>query len=753
MKWYKNNKLYSLGTNYLITSEPGAYNAEISQGSCVVRSNTIVVKEGTIVPPVITHRYGINPSCLGQTAWLQVIYNYFGSYNSFQWQRNGIDIPGATSDEYHAAANGEYTVRVTKGSCSAVSAPKSLTFSDVITPEFIYPLYNQTKLNGVACSEYRMSSSISFSNATYQWYRDGQPIEGATNWGYTARQSGVYSFSIAGTIYGAGCGGKSRELAVQIGRADKPIITFEQVAGGICQNNIYRLAAQYDQGTLQWKRNGIVIPTGTPDYYDADNYYAYQSGIYTVVLNDGDCSTESDPVEIKIGEPTAATLTGNALVTSGQSAQLPVAFTGPAPWSFTLSNGQSVQNTYLNPYPLTVTPSVTTTYSIAAVDNACGTGMSVGQAVVTVGTGQADLSVMAQVSSRAPKVDDVVSYSLLVTNAGPQEAGNVQITNQLPAGIYFVEAVSPGISFANGIVSSNISSIGVGYTSTLVYRLRVTQPGTYFTAAQVATTNIPDPDSQPNSGTGDGQDDAVTVDLRTVDTAGTLVTSPNPNQVILPKVLGNQPAVLQGSVELGLGISSNSLSPQAGDTVSLSLIVTNRGGATANNIVVQTLLPSGWQLTNSTGFVVNGQTVKGYINQLVANGRAVLILPVQVRGGNGQIQAQILSVTEPVSNAIPGNGYQNGERDEASLMMLRMQESVIKPHPYQSTWTDWIIDRRAIWYLYEPADGAQRGVLLIGNPLTMLLGLPAMLWCAWAAWAHKRVDALAVALIYAASLG
>jgi dolichyl-phosphate-mannose-protein mannosyltransferase len=86
-------------------------------------------------------------------------------------------------------------------------------------------------------------------------------------------------------------------------------------------------------------------------------------------------------------------------------------------------------------------------------------------------------------------------------------------------------------------------------------------------------------------------------------------------------------------------------------------------------------------------------------------------------------------------------------------MMLRMQESVTKPHPYQSQWTDWIIDRRAIWYLYEPVDGAQRGILLIGNPLTMLLGLPAMLWCAWAAIARRRMDALAVSLVYAASLG
>jgi dolichyl-phosphate-mannose-protein mannosyltransferase len=86
-------------------------------------------------------------------------------------------------------------------------------------------------------------------------------------------------------------------------------------------------------------------------------------------------------------------------------------------------------------------------------------------------------------------------------------------------------------------------------------------------------------------------------------------------------------------------------------------------------------------------------------------------------------------------------------------MMLDMQQSVTKPHPYQSTWTDWIVDRRPIWYLYEPIDGAQRGVLLIGNPLTMLIGLPAVAWCAWAGIRHRRIDALAVALLYAGSLG
>ena len=85
--------------------------------------------------------------------------------------------------------------------------------------------------------------------------------------------------------------------------------------------------------------------------------------------------------------------------------------------------------------------------------------------------------------------------------------------------------------------------------------------------------------------------------------------------------------------------------------------------------------------------------------------------------------------------------------------MLALQTQVLKPHPYQSTWPQWVINWRAIWYLYEPVDGAQRGVLMVGNPLTMLAGLPALGWCVWAGVKRGRTDAGAVALLYAVSLG
>ena len=63
--------------------------------------------------------------------------------------------------------------------------------------------------------------------------------------------------------------------------------------------------------------------------------------------------------------------------------------------------------------------------------------------------------------------------------------------------------------------------------------------------------------------------------------------------------------------------------------------------------------------------------------------------------------------------------------------MLGLQSSVVQHHPYQSVWWQWVLDLRAIWYLYENVDGAQRGVLLIGNPATMVFGLAALLWSAW----------------------
>ena len=85
--------------------------------------------------------------------------------------------------------------------------------------------------------------------------------------------------------------------------------------------------------------------------------------------------------------------------------------------------------------------------------------------------------------------------------------------------------------------------------------------------------------------------------------------------------------------------------------------------------------------------------------------------------------------------------------------IFKLQSQLMTPHRYMSHWEQWVLNLRGIWYLYEPVDGAQRGVLLIGNPLTMLIGLPALAWCL-AAGAWRRDWARLGAVIgYGVSLG
>ena len=73
--------------------------------------------------------------------------------------------------------------------------------------------------------------------------------------------------------------------------------------------------------------------------------------------------------------------------------------------------------------------------------------------------------------------------------------------------------------------------------------------------------------------------------------------------------------------------------------------------------------------------------------------------------------------------------------------MYTQQVQVLPPHTYQSRWWTWPFDIRPIWYLYEPADGAQRGILMIGNPAVIWGGLMAVVGCL-IGWVGSRRTAL-----------
>lgn len=82
--------------------------------------------------------------------------------------------------------------------------------------------------------------------------------------------------------------------------------------------------------------------------------------------------------------PANATITGTQTISQSQPANLTLSFTGTSPWNYTLSNGIS-GTTSISPLNIVVSPSQTTTYTIASLSNSCGTGTASGSAIVTVG--------------------------------------------------------------------------------------------------------------------------------------------------------------------------------------------------------------------------------------------------------------------------------------------------------------------------------------------------------------------------------
>ncbi|GEM_PF-1316328 len=124
----------------------------------------------------------------------------------------------------------------------------------------------------------------------------------------------------------------------------------------------------------------------------------------------------------------------------------------------------------------------------------------------------ADLSLRLNVDGRTPGTNQAVTYQLTVTNDGPIKATGVTWQNRLPDNMAFVGGSN--LSLNNGILSGSIATLEPGESSTFSYQLQASQPGQYINAAQITAADQPDPDSQPNSGTGDGQDDAAQVDVR-----------------------------------------------------------------------------------------------------------------------------------------------------------------------------------------------------------------------------------------------
>ncbi len=157
-------------------------------GSMTSAAATLTVNAAPVAPS-ITIQPGSQTVTAGQTASFSVAATGTAPL-SFQWQKNGVAISGATSSSYTTPAttssdNGaQFTVAVSNIAGSMTSIAATLTVNAAaVAPSITTQPTNQTVAAGQTASFSVAATGTAL--LSYQWNRNGSAISGATSSSYT----------------------------------------------------------------------------------------------------------------------------------------------------------------------------------------------------------------------------------------------------------------------------------------------------------------------------------------------------------------------------------------------------------------------------------------------------------------------------------------------------------------------------------------------------------------------------------------
>ncbi|WP_083940558.1 right-handed parallel beta-helix repeat-containing protein [Rudanella lutea] len=282
-----------------------------------------------------------------------------------------------------------------------------------------------------------------------------------------------------------------------------------------------------------------------------------------------------------------------------------------------------------------------------------------------------DLNLTLYSDVRSQTVNKPLSYRLKIRNNTNRSLPSIgaQWTLRIPSSLQVIN--STGLSFTNNILSGTVRDLRPLTDTTFVFSVQPTTNGIFRLSAQIASSSYPDPDSTPNSGIADGEDDMAESEIRTKDLVGQVYASPNPLQRPVPAPITNEPVPVPSQCDLSLRTFSNKNSLSINETVTITIVIVNRGGAYTSNIQLQNVLPTGLAFSTGANWIQNGNILTATIPNL--NAGESISLSFQARAvsrGQWINNSQVVASSTIDTDSVPNNGFSNGEDDQHQLTLL-----------------------------------------------------------------------------------
>ena len=381
--------------------DAGSYTVVVSNAAGSATSAAAVLT--VITPPTITTQPASQSAPLGSNVSFTVAAGGTSPFE-YQWQKDGSDIPGATSETLSLsgvqdADAGTYTVVVSNAAGSAASSSASLT---VITPPSITIQPEPQTVNAGASATFFVAANGT-APLSYQWQKDGSDITGANEPSLSvagAQDGDVGTYTVV--VSNAAGSATSEGAALAVTHITPPTITTQpasQTANAGDGVTLSVAAGGTAPFNYQWQKNGSDIAGANGPSLTLSNLQPSDAGDYSVeVSNDAGVAT-SDPATLDVVVPPSEFLRERFADGTRATQNLPASadwFTSSGSSNFTATTGQATQivsssRTLLTYFtnssaaPVTVATGQTLTLDFTVLFTGFDTGASVGSTTFSVG--------------------------------------------------------------------------------------------------------------------------------------------------------------------------------------------------------------------------------------------------------------------------------------------------------------------------------------------------------------------------------